>query len=113
MFSRVLYIVDDDEVIFYGDTNDIPVYFDDFVRLYLRHKKIFTYVVVIFLLAEIVFGVLGYLNRDATVLEVCYSFYLELMINLMKLKNLYPQTSPEYLHKALRCTLISNKFSSC
>ena len=60
----------DDEVAFFGPIQDMPDYVDDVIGLYLKHQHFFLWILIIQLMLEITFGVMTFINRHETILEV-------------------------------------------
>mgnify|MGYP000986711268 CR=1 FL=1 len=69
----MIYIVDDDEIIFSGSANEIPGYYDDYVALFLKHFRYFKIFLLILIQTEIISDVIVLLHSKTTIDEVSNS----------------------------------------
>mmetsp|Transcript_42938 Transcript_42938/g.49792 ORF Transcript_42938/g.49792 Transcript_42938/m.49792 type:complete len:241 (+) Transcript_42938:34-756(+) len=90
---QMVYIIDNEEVIFVADANEIPAYFDDFVALYLKHQRNFIFYLGIAVISELVCGLLSYFERNDSLTE---------------LEALYPKASAAGLSNILNAIMIIN-----
>lgn len=66
----MVYIVDDDEIIFYAHAHEIPAYFDDFITLFLKQARYFLIFVVASILLEIFLGFFEYMHKEEIIRQV-------------------------------------------
>mmetsp|Transcript_5500 Transcript_5500/g.5926 ORF Transcript_5500/g.5926 Transcript_5500/m.5926 type:complete len:241 (+) Transcript_5500:29-751(+) len=91
--NQILYIMDNEEVIFYADVNEIPAYFDDFVALFIKHQKNFKSFLIIAIISELLFQIINYYNKSDILEELQY---------------LYPDTPTSSLINILNLSMLAD-----
>lgn len=67
---RILYVVDDDEIAFYSGMFELPTHVDDFLHLFLKHQRYFSFFLFSVMIIESLLCLYGYFDRERAIEQV-------------------------------------------